>query len=220
MQVFGSVCWWLVAQRIPNSDLGFFNLNISLGLIVCQTGSVARLCNCAFSFIIIFRADLFLIDWGLLGPSLALSCSGQSTWQPSKDHACRRCCRLPLLTGGYRLGLRLPLFFHSGLLFLGLGWLSKSYWMLCRVGALSCTVYVGNCVHCSGLISWCLHFSFLSDSVNGMGVGRGRGHARVKAVCVVSWRAHSHNEGWEGQWGCWWDNCLELIVKTVKPPQV
>lgn len=119
-----------------------------------------KLCNCAFSFIIIFRADLFLIDWGLLGPSLALSCSGQSTWQPSKDHACRRCCRLPLLTGGYRLGLRLPLFFHSGLLFLGLGWLSKSYWMLCRVGALSCTVYVGNCVHCSGLISWCLHFSF------------------------------------------------------------
>lgn len=34
------------------------------------------------------------------------------------------------------------------------------------VGALSYRVHVGNCVHCSGLSSWCLHFSFLSARVN------------------------------------------------------
>ena len=34
------------------------------------------------------------------------------------------------------------------------------------VGAQSYRVYVGNCVHCSGLSSWCLHFSFLSARVD------------------------------------------------------
>lgn len=85
--VFGSVSWWLVAQKIPNPDLGFLFQNISWGLILCQTDIAARLHNCAFSFIIIFRADLFLVDRGLFSLSLALPCSEQSIWQPTKDHA-------------------------------------------------------------------------------------------------------------------------------------
>jgi hypothetical protein len=55
---------------------------------LCQTSSEARQCKQACSFTVIFRADLFLIDWGPLGPSLALSHSGQSAWQHTKDHAC------------------------------------------------------------------------------------------------------------------------------------
>lgn len=139
-----------MAQRIPNPNHDFFLLNLSLGLILCQTSSEAGLCNHACSFTIIFRADLFLIDWGPLGPSPALSQSGQPAWQPSKDHACPE---VPLPASPdwrHRPGLRRPLFCHSGLFFLGLGWLSRNYWMLCRVEAPSCTVYIGNGVHPSG----------------------------------------------------------------------
>lgn len=110
----------------------------------------------------------FLLTGAYWAPPLPCHAQSSPLGNPPRTMLSWRCCRLPLLTGGYRPELRLPLFFHSQLLFLELGWLSKSYWMLCRVGALSCTVYVGNCVHCSGLISWCLHFSFFSDRVNGM----------------------------------------------------
>ena len=68
-----------------------------------------------------------------------------------KTMLAQRCPRLPLLTGGYRPELKLPLFCHSGLFFLGLGWLSKSYWTLCRVQAPSSTVYIGTGVHCSSI---------------------------------------------------------------------
>ena len=97
-----------------------------------------------------------------------------------------RCCRLPLLTRGFGPGLRQPLFSHSGLLFFGLGWLSKSYWVLCRVGGLSDRVYVGNYVHCSGLSSWCLYFSFLPDRVNSMALGWGGEGVMHKSMRSVS----------------------------------
>lgn len=189
---------WL-AQRIPNSDHRFFLLNISLGL-VCARPAQRQ------DFVTVpFHSLLFLgqICFSLMGAGWAppWPCHAQDSLLGSSPRTtlARRCCRLPLLTGGSRPGLRLPLFFHSGLLFLGLGWLSKSYWMLCRVGGLSSRVYVGNCVHCSGLSSWCLYFSFLSDKVNSMALewGCGRGHAQVNAVCLKPWRALSQ------QCKCW-----------------
>lgn len=153
---------WL-AQRIPNPNHEFFLRNLSLGLILCQTSSEARLCNHACSFIIIFRADLFLIDW-------ALPCSVTQDSQlgsPPKTRLAQRCLCPPLLTGGYWPELKLPLFCHSRLFFLGLGWLSKSYWMLCRVGSPSCTVYIGNGALCSGVaegVGRVTHKSTLSAS--------------------------------------------------------
>lgn len=121
-----------------------------------------------------FHSLLFLgqICFSLTGVSWAppLPCHAQDSplGGSPRTMLAQRCCRLPLLTVGYRPGLRPPLFSHSGLLFLGFGWLSKSYWMLCRVGGLSSRVCVGNCVHCSGLYSRYLYFSFLSDRVNSM----------------------------------------------------
>ena len=94
--------------------MDFLPLTLPLGLVVCHTSSEARLCKCALCFFIIFTADLFLIDWDLLGPSFALSCSGQPTWQPSEDQACPE---VLWPASPDRPGLRLPLFFHSGLLF-------------------------------------------------------------------------------------------------------
>lgn len=121
-----------------------------------------------------FHSLLFLrqICFSLTGACWAppLPCHAQNSLfgRPPGTTLAQRCCRLPLLTGGDRPELRLPLFFHSGLFSLGLGWLSKSYWTLGRVGALSCTVYIGNCGHCTGSSTWCQHFSFLSDMVNSM----------------------------------------------------
>lgn len=147
-----------------------------------------------------FHSSLFLgkICFSLTGACWAppLPCHAQDSLlgSPPRTMLAQRCCRLPLLTGGYRPGLGPPLFFHSRLFFLGPGWLSRSYWMLCRVGALNCRVYVGNCVHCSGLSSWCQHFSFLSDRVNGVaGNGAGKGHAQVRAVCLISGRPFPSN---------------------------
>lgn len=179
-----------VAQRIPNPDLDLNILSLTMG----QTCSEAR--RRAFSLIVIFRADLFFIDWRLSGPSQALSRSGSSPWPPSRNQACLEVLSPASPDGWVQLRLRPPLFFHRGLLFLGLGWLSKSYWVLCRRGALRCPVYIGNCVHCSGLISWCLPFSFVSDRVSGVACdwGWGRGHAHVRAVCAGSRRAPSHGE--------------------------
>ena len=167
-QVLKPVFWWLVDSKDSKPWLWIF--------------------NCTFCFINIFRADLFLIDWGWFGFSFALSCSGQLSWQPSKDPAYPEVLS-PASPDWQVQAWAEAAFVLSQWVAFSLGLDGSVKVIGCfAVGALSYRVYVGNCVHCSGLSSWCLHFSFLSARVNTPAwewVGKGSCASSCSLHCVT-----------------------------------
>lgn len=90
--------------------------------------------------------------------------------------------------------------------------------MLCRVGGLSSRLCAGNCVHCSGLYSRCLYFSFLSDRVNSMALEWGGERVTHKSMHSALPRTReggsfpSNVRAGDGPWG---EEANEGVVRQL-----
>lgn len=141
----------------------------------------------------VLQIDLFLIDWGLLGPSLALSCSGRPAWQPSKDDACPEV--LSPASPDWRVqAWAKAAFVLSQWVAFPWAWMAQQKlldslqggspellslcWKLCTLFWVILMVPAFFLFCLTGWIVW-------------QGSGVGKGHKQVNTICVVSWRAHS-----------------------------
>lgn len=191
---------------------------------MCQTSSGARLCNCAFSFIIIFRADLFLIDWGLLYPSLALSCLGQPTWRLSKDHACLEVLS-PASPDWLVQAWVKAAFVLSQWVAFPWAWMAQQiYWMLCRVEGLSGRVYVGNCMLFWVILMAPVFFPFCligwmvwhwSEAGKGSCTSQWRQPCTIEGSLPATWKLVV-TQGEREPMRVWWDSCSDSNL----PPSI
>lgn len=168
---------WL--KRIPNPDHGYLTV--------------------PFASLIFFRQICLSLIGAGSGCPLPCHAQDSSVGSPQGLSLPRKVLSPASLMGGYRPGLRPPLFFHSGLLF-PLAWMVQQKLLAVLQWEPWVRVYVRTVYIVPGLSSWCLHFPFcLPGWILQHGSVLGRGHVQVHAVFTVSQRSLSQQHKC-----CWW----------------